>query len=773
MLFFEEYRVEQNTDAEIPKIHWKEAAPSTSHPGKSTMHGLQRSVKSKSAAKSVSGAEGQMCGPSSKPSVTKIPQVSYPPRSKDDKHGLSPSKDKKQSAITASSAFRKEERSKPSSKQGVSKRDDTNTRTRLLSDTVKFPKVKYLPPPQQGKLEQSSVKDTTHPPIPGPSVWTKNRDSRGISKLEPPNTSRLTDDTTPLKNQGKAVRHRQTYSKSNANQSKKANEGSSTRAPNKAGSDEHEIKPAGDSTTKGSPEKEYDGEIFSTSDVILKISIIKDSILCVCSFCFKNTSRIIVFFGRLIILCLSKVTFQPFPEKDRRDCPAKMISSAHKPAGPLSTVGVKQGSGKAARDSDKTKLGHLQCEHNDNVVDTSEMDALITEMVNKQIIRSSGNPKRDIKNFFEKEVKMEKKDIDVTLGHFRRLKEKVIGLLNSEMNFGTWTSCNAGSHFDGTKVARPNEFDCTIFPVLQTKIVAEFDDTCKAGSCKVKVVGDVHDHEKDLQLFLEGSYVNSKRFKAYVFEKLERVLETDRKLKDARKFSFTQSFAVSYEGIPTEEGMKSIDIDFLPSLNIKPWPPKNICRDIKKVIPDQTKATAVQRKGFNVTAKHWCHAKNPDLLWQVSCSYAEKTITKYADKVSWKPSLRTLKRVLEIAKGNSDSCAKSNSPELLQIQKAVRYVQKQRPELRSSLLTTYHIRTLMWWQLYELTLGEHVWGTETMATRFQECLRKFQKMMTGEMVVPHFFLPQIKNILPHKLGKEREFLYVIARATEVIFSKKQ
>ncbi|XP_046552486.1 cyclic GMP-AMP synthase-like isoform X5 [Haliotis rubra] len=659
MLFFEEYRVEQNTDAEIPKIHWKEAAPSTSHPGKSTMHGLQRSVKSKSAAKSVSGAEGQMCGPSSKPSVTKIPQVSYPPRSKDDKHGLSPSKDKKQSAITASSAFRKEERSKPSSKQGVSKRDDTNTRTRLLSDTVKFPKVKYLPPPQQGKLEQSSVKDTTHPPIPGPSVWTKNRDSRGISKLEPPNTSRLTDDTTPLKNQ------------------------------------------------------------------------------------------------------------------DRRDCPAKMISSAHKPAGPLSTVGVKQGSGKAARDSDKTKLGHLQCEHNDNVVDTSEMDALITEMVNKQIIRSSGNPKRDIKNFFEKEVKMEKKDIDVTLGHFRRLKEKVIGLLNSEMNFGTWTSCNAGSHFDGTKVARPNEFDCTIFPVLQTKIVAEFDDTCKAGSCKVKVVGDVHDHEKDLQLFLEGSYVNSKRFKAYVFEKLERVLETDRKLKDARKFSFTQSFAVSYEGIPTEEGMKSIDIDFLPSLNIKPWPPKNICRDIKKVIPDQTKATAVQRKGFNVTAKHWCHAKNPDLLWQVSCSYAEKTITKYADKVSWKPSLRTLKRVLEIAKGNSDSCAKSNSPELLQIQKAVRYVQKQRPELRSSLLTTYHIRTLMWWQLYELTLGEHVWGTETMATRFQECLRKFQKMMTGEMVVPHFFLPQIKNILPHKLGKEREFLYVIARATEVIFSKKQ
>ncbi|XP_046552485.1 cyclic GMP-AMP synthase-like isoform X4 [Haliotis rubra] len=661
MLFFEEYRVEQNTDAEIPKIHWKEAAPSTSHPGKSTMHGLQRSVKSKSAAKSVSGAEGQMCGPSSKPSVTKIPQVSYPPRSKDDKHGLSPSKDKKQSAITASSAFRKEERSKPSSKQGVSKRDDTNTRTRLLSDTVKFPKVKYLPPPQQGKLEQSSVKDTTHPPIPGPSVWTKNRDSRGISKLEPPNTSRLTDDTTPLKNQ----------------------------------------------------------------------------------------------------------------EKDRRDCPAKMISSAHKPAGPLSTVGVKQGSGKAARDSDKTKLGHLQCEHNDNVVDTSEMDALITEMVNKQIIRSSGNPKRDIKNFFEKEVKMEKKDIDVTLGHFRRLKEKVIGLLNSEMNFGTWTSCNAGSHFDGTKVARPNEFDCTIFPVLQTKIVAEFDDTCKAGSCKVKVVGDVHDHEKDLQLFLEGSYVNSKRFKAYVFEKLERVLETDRKLKDARKFSFTQSFAVSYEGIPTEEGMKSIDIDFLPSLNIKPWPPKNICRDIKKVIPDQTKATAVQRKGFNVTAKHWCHAKNPDLLWQVSCSYAEKTITKYADKVSWKPSLRTLKRVLEIAKGNSDSCAKSNSPELLQIQKAVRYVQKQRPELRSSLLTTYHIRTLMWWQLYELTLGEHVWGTETMATRFQECLRKFQKMMTGEMVVPHFFLPQIKNILPHKLGKEREFLYVIARATEVIFSKKQ
>ncbi|XP_071116975.1 serine-rich adhesin for platelets-like [Haliotis cracherodii] len=408
-----------------------------------------------------------------------------------------------------------------------------------------------------------------------------------------------------------------------------------------------------------------------------------------------------------------------------------------------------------------------------DILDTLEMDALVKEMIERNIIRNSDNPKKDIKRFFKNEVKMEQRDIQSALVHFKWLREKIVGRLNSEMNFGTWKVCNAGSHFDGTKVARPNEMDCTMFPILHTKLEAVFDDTCEAGTCKVKVVDVVDDHEEDLRLFLDGGYVNFKKFKKYVFGKLERVLETDRKLKDARKFKDSQSFAVRYEGIPSEEGMKSIDIDFVPSLNIKPWPRKNVSRDIEDILPDKAKAAFIKKNGFNVTPKQQNQGKYPDLLWQVSFSYAEKAITKHADKISWKPSLRTLKRVLEIAKGNSDCCAKGKSPELVQIQEAVRYVKEQNPKLRSSRLTTYHIRTLMWWQLYVLTAGEHVWRQETMVTRFQDCLRKFQKMMTGEIVVPHFFLPQIKNILPRMQKEERAFLYVIAKATEVVFTKKQ
>ncbi|XP_048256501.1 uncharacterized protein LOC125371612 isoform X2 [Haliotis rufescens] len=392
-----------------------------------------------------------------------------------------------------------------------------------------------------------------------------------------------------------------------------------------------------------------------------------------------------------------------------------------------------------------------------DILDTLEMDALVKEMVERNIIWNSDDPKKDIKRFFENEVKMEQRDIQPALVHFKWLREKIVGRLNSEMNFGTWKVCNAGSHFDGTK----------------TKLEAVFDDTCEAGTCKVKVVGVVDDHEKDLELFLDGGYVNFKKFRKYVFEKLERVLETDRKLKDARKFKDSQSFAVRYEGIASEEGMKSIDIDFVPSLNIKPWPRKNVSRDIEDILPDKAKAASIKENGFNVTPKQQNQGKYPDLQWQVSFSYAEKAITKHADKISWKPSLRTLKRVLEIANGNSDCCAKGKSPELVQIQEAVRYVKEHNPKLRSSRLTTYHIRTLMWWQLYDLTAGEHVWRQETMAARFQDCLRKFQKMMTGEIVVPHFFLPQIKNILPRMHKEERAFLYVIAKATEVVFTKKQ
>ncbi|XP_046353520.2 nucleoporin NSP1-like [Haliotis rufescens] len=445
--------------------------------------------------------------------------------------------------------------------------------------------------------------------------------------------------------------------------------------------------------------------------------------------------------------------------------------SAKQSTTPSASVGTIAG---AWRSDDATRNGYVcSTDSETEFTEIWEMDALVKEMVERNIIRNSDNPKKNIKRFFENEVKMEQKDIQQALVHFKWLRERIVGQLNSGMNFGTWKACNAGSHFDGTKVARPNEMDCTMFPILQTKLEAVFDDTCEVGTCKVKVVGVVDDHEEDLRLFLDGGFVNSKKFRIYVFEKLERVLETDRKLKGARKFKDSQSFAVKYEGIPSEEGMKSIDIDFVPSLNIKPWPRKNVSRDIEDILPDQAKAASIKENGFNVTPKQQNQGNDPDLLWQVSFSYAEKAITKHADKISWKPSLRTWKRVLEIAKGNSDCCAKGNSPELVQIQEAVRYVKEHNPKLRSSRLTTYHIRTLMWWQLYGLTAGEHVWRQETMATRFQDCLRKFQKMMAGEIVVPHFFLPQIKNILPRMHKEERAFLYVIAKATEVVFTKKQ
>ncbi|XP_046353523.2 uncharacterized protein LOC124133244 [Haliotis rufescens] len=756
------------------------------------MYGRQTPIRSTSTAKSVSKADGQLCGSSSKSSATKIPQVKYPPRSKEDKHELSPVKDTKHP--TASSTHAKKERSELNSKLRVSKQDDTHPL--FPSDKVKLPKVKYPPRTKEEKRELSSVKDTKHPVISASSSWSKKEDNQIRPKFDHLNVSPMIEDenkltTALLKEKCTTTRHRRANSnrlvKANVSLPGNNNDCLLTRQSKTAGKVEHEEETAGDSTTKGQPQRECgEEEMFSTSGVDLPFSFKNNSFLHsvfkpVISFCIENTSRISVFVRRIIIYCISKLTFQHFSDQIQGKSTDKMKSCDHKVT-KLSTtksqICLKQDSWQLARSFEKTKICHSQktfTRHKHYNLDTSKMDALVSGMVDRHIIRNSDNPTRDIKYFFENEVKMEQRDIQPALVHYKWLREKIVGRLNSEMNFGTWKVCNAGSHFDGTKVARPNEMDCTMFPILQTKLEAVFDDTCKAGACKVKVIGDVDDHEEDLRLFLDGGFVNSKKFRKYVFEKLERVLESDRKLKDARKFKDSQSFAVRYEGIPSDEGMKSIDIDFVPSLNIKPWPRKNVSRDITDILPDQRKRTAasIKKYGFNATPKFWYQAKDPDLLWQVSFSYAEKAITKHADKISWKPSLRTLKRVLEIAKGNSDCCAKGNSPELVQIQEAVRYVKEHNPKLRSSRLTTYHIRTLMWWQLYDLTAGEHVWRQETMAARFQDCLRKFQKMMTGEIVVPHFFLPQIKNILPWIPEEERVFLYVIAKATEVVFTQKK
>ena len=138
--------------------------------------------------------------------------------------------------------------------------------------------------------------------------------------------------------------------------------------------------------------------------------------------------------------------------------------------------------------------------------------------------------------------------------------------------------------------------------------------------------------------------------------------------------------------------------------------------------------------------------------------------------------LRTLKRVLDIAYDRTDAPPKGNSPKLLMLQRAAYSAKHNYPEpldFHTPKFTTYQIRTLMWTLLYDLTAGEHVWGRDSQRNKLVFTLDKLQQMMTGSMVVPHFFMPKMRETMAYVEDKERKFLYIIAGVLKVIFSARQ
>ncbi|XP_046552479.1 uncharacterized protein LOC124262089 isoform X2 [Haliotis rubra] len=398
----------------------------------------------------------------------------------------------------------------------------------------------------------------------------------------------------------------------------------------------------------------------------------------------------------------------------------------------------------------------------------TKMEEFVGHMVSTCKLEHSRNPRSDILNFFNDDVALKQTEIVDVAPYFTELQNDICTFLKSKTPW-TWKVFRGGSYYDKTKVSRPNEMDCLFIPEVDSPLQPVYRD-CYPGYCKVRV----ENTSSALNSLCKDSFLNPGEYRQYFFDRMDEFVRGSPRCKRNLKHQNSPSFGITYTGTTTFHGTLDIDVDIVPAINIPQWPPSSTARDLSKCenlkeISHFINLSDIKEKGFNITTK-CCPAHHADNQWQMSFSLAENKLTLHGNKDSWKPILRTMKRVMEIAKGQQGLTVTGKSQMIQQVAEHTKQHYLRDASFRLC-FTTYHIRTLMWTLLYDLSAGFHVWEDETQEHRLHFCLGKFKKMLTGEMTVPHFFLPNVRNMMSTVRWKDREFMYILVRSMEILFSR--
>ncbi|XP_046353510.2 uncharacterized protein LOC124133238 [Haliotis rufescens] len=412
--------------------------------------------------------------------------------------------------------------------------------------------------------------------------------------------------------------------------------------------------------------------------------------------------------------------------------------------------------------------------------DKEELDKFANGIFENKIIMISNT--RNISDFFGTEVQLRKHQMKTAREMFNPLVCKVISHLQTKTTW-VWEDLKSGSYYDGTKVSRPDEMDCMF--VAQLKGLDVSTHGAPAGFCYVKVTQS----QTDLSSLCNKGFLSSTKFRQYVFSCLAD-MELRRVKRDTTLGPGSPSYGITYDtGLKTGDSKFLISIDLVPALHFPGWP--ITARDFSSCSDGRLKD--ISKKGFHVVAKACdrADAKDRDLLWRLSFSASEKTITKHADmgekgeekkdgcagnseskaeRTCKKKVLRILKMILEIAKDDQDRCkideslATGGKEIASKLRLAVKYTREHGYRVDKHKFTTFQLRTLMWNEFYVTTL-EGVWGNDSLVNRLKLCISKLKKMLTGELPMEHFFIPNF-DIMAEVPLVERKYLFIMACVAE-------
>ncbi|XP_067678631.1 cyclic GMP-AMP synthase-like receptor [Haliotis asinina] len=400
--------------------------------------------------------------------------------------------------------------------------------------------------------------------------------------------------------------------------------------------------------------------------------------------------------------------------------------------------------------------------------DKEELEQFANDIFEKKIIETKNT--RNIGEFFGKQVQVRKHQIGTARELFNPLVQRVICHLEAKTSW-KWEGLKSGSSYDGTKVSTLDEMDCMFVAKLKNLEVS----TCGApvGFCYVKVTQP----QEDLTDLCQDEFISSTKFKQYIFRCLEDIL-VGPITRDTTVEPTSPSFGIIYDtGLKDGDSNFLISIDLVPALYFPGWP--DTARDISSCTQ---RLKDISKKGFHVVAKECdiADAKDRNLLWRLSFSTAEMAITKYADlsgctgnseQTCRKKVLRILKRILEIAKEGEgsaridESLATQGKEISSDLRRAAQYTREHVYCVDKHSFTTYQLRTLMWNEFYVVTPGDHMWRNDSLVNRLKLTIVKLKKMLTGELPMDHFFIPNC-DIMARVSPVERKYLYIMACVAE-------
>ncbi|XP_076435631.1 uncharacterized protein LOC143275429 isoform X2 [Babylonia areolata] len=436
---------------------------------------------------------------------------------------------------------------------------------------------------------------------------------------------------------------------------------------------------------------------------------------------------------------------------------------------------------------------------NQPVIDTKILEEKAERVIEALQLQVSFKPYSDVVAFFNDEVKVEKKEKGVVASAFNNFRRRIMEQLKESTDCPQWESLNSGSSYDGTKVTRADETDCMFFPHLPSTWLRVTHEGAPPGFCFVEMTSDVPRDDDAPGHFLrklcsDGNRVSSRKFRETVFPVFGKAVGDERRAKvDPGGKPGAASFPVLLYAIPRTDGvqgLRPVSIDLVPALRLDGFPeePGSNLR-----LLDRQDAEAIRMAGFHVVPKECtneAYASVRHLLWRFSFSQAEKTLTKFADRMvdnamdqaqaqdqpdgqSSPPScrkvvLRILKRLLELFKGLENS--RTTKSKMLQFREAVDFLKGHGgySGLKVEKFSTYQIRTLMWTEFYVTSPGNALWGTNCKRRRLIHCLIQLKKMISGRMRVPHFFVPSL-DIMAEVPLPEREFLYILFHIAKELF----
>lgn len=326
-----------------------------------------------------------------------------------------------------------------------------------------------------------------------------------------------------------------------------------------------------------------------------------------------------------------------------------------------------------------------------------------------------------LNQYYESKIKINRSEREAALEVWQKLVKEILDEVERVDARFSLTMLYTGSFYERMKTQSPDEFDLMLVldkiqPEIKNKVVVH-------GFTFIYISEPERSRwNRDRIVDSEGK-LNAVQMRA-VFSRL--VVDAVRKIQgnhSGKKISISTHGPAVTLNIDISE--TRYDVDLTLAIKLPTWPKATKTwkeRTKAKGWPNENVMRTVHQGGCHVVAKQpkkACDEEMKKFLWRFSFSVAEKTIMKSMDAGIANSGRRRVAQILKMIVSND-------------------------PHLQSMPLTSYHIKTLIFWESENHPEGKD-WDGSKLQDRFHGAVDKMLTYLKKKSY-PHYFLNQVNLV---------------------------